>query len=109
MTVKLFKVLVDVRTYKLLAVGRRLLLSYLGPRTVPLQHDQLASQIQHDALCHAGLRWTQIENMNANAATETVQFSVCCCCVPVTCCGAFNVMPVSVRTEVSVTETTRAG
>lgn len=75
-TVILFQVLVDVRTYQLLVVGRRLLLSYLGPRAVPLQHDQLASQIQHDALCHAGLSWTQTENMNANAAIETVQFSV---------------------------------
>lgn len=46
--------------------------------------------------------------MNVHVATEVVKFMYVLAC-SVTCCGAFNVMPVSVRTEVSVTETTRAG
>lgn len=102
-----------VWTYQLLTVGRRLLLSYLWSRAVPLQHDQLAGQVQHDALCHAGLSWRQIkikmrlftlpqcERTPVQSRWELV--------ASVTCCGAFNVMPVSVRTEVRVTETTRAG
>lgn len=47
--------------------------------------------------------------MEDGAAGETAGVTERVLAGCVTCCGAFNVMPVSVRTEVSVTETTRPG
>lgn len=41
--------------HQFLLIGRSLLLADLGAGAVPLQHDELARQVQHDALCHAGL------------------------------------------------------